>query len=35
MVFDGPLLKGNFVKRIAILKEELAKNPNDTVKLID
>ena len=35
MIFDGPLLKGNFSKRLTILKEELAKNPNETVKLIE
>lgn len=31
MIFDGPLLKGNFSKRLAQLKLELEKNPNETV----
>ena len=34
MIFDGPLLKGPFSKRLELLKAELASNPNDQVKLI-
>lgn len=31
MVFDGPLLKGNFSTRLKILSQEIAKKPGDTV----
>ena len=34
MVFDAPLVKGNFKKRLAVCEAELAKNPNDVVKMV-
>ena len=34
MVFDAPLMKGTFKKRIDILKKTLAENPNNVVQLV-
>ena len=31
MIFDAPLVKGNFEKRIKVIEAELSKKPNDTV----
>jgi len=34
MVFDAPLVKGNFKTRLATIKAELAKKPNDVVEMV-
>ena len=35
MIFDAPLVKGTFTQRLNKLEKELAKNPNDVVKMLN
>lgn len=34
MIFDAPLVKGTFKKRLAFLEKKIAEKPNDVVKML-
>jgi DNA ligase-1 len=34
MIFDAPLVKGTFRKRLAVLEKKLAEKPNEVVRML-